>query len=166
MSRRQVLRAARRWLNMSPALRSATLRALCAVPAIEVGLRICNLPYLCRQLGLCLITNESRESPPTRRAAPRALDIEDAQRAAELALRKWKHPANCLRRALLTGYLLRDERPLLEVGVRRRGASCEAHAWLTIGDVRVDLIDEPETFRPLAHFDVAAYLEATPPLTS
>jgi hypothetical protein len=68
------------------------------------------------------------------------LDLSDAeQRALVKVARHWPGGGSCLRYALALGCKLRRHRPALVLSARRGPtSSLEAHAWLRVGELRID----------------------------
>lgn len=107
-------------------------KAACALLRAELALRTCSLERACRQLGIAPpgSANEAiLDSSDLSESAKRS--IRTTTRAVERAARWLPLPNTCLRRALALGWLLRELRPRLSIGVTmERGF--EAHAWLEI----------------------------------
>lgn len=139
------------WTMPTP-MRNTALHALCVTPFVEVALRWFSLPTVCEWLGVAVMETAARATPTEESPEPEPIgvSIRRAQRATEIALRTWGYPRNCLRRALLTGYLLRKHKPSLHIGVRRQNDRCEAHAWLDIAETRVDASNSTADFHELA----------------
>lgn len=131
--------------------RAAALHALCVTPLVEIALRCLPLPRVCSCLGITLVERSAPAATRREQTPPQiALTIRRAQRAAELALRNWGYQRNyCLRRALVTGELLRRHKPSLRIGVRRQNDRCEAHAWLTLGETCIDVSNSAVEFQEL-----------------
>ena len=53
-------------------------------------------------------------------------------------LRRWPLDATCLRRSLLTGWVLRRHAPVLVIGVRSEAGQIAAHAWIRLGECDLD----------------------------
>ena len=112
-------------------------KAAVALLQAEVVLRTGPLERACRWLGITPPDAPSRSAlvrvDSDRKAKRR---IRANARAVERAARWLPVPNTCLRRALALGWLLRDLRPTLRIGVsKERGF--EAHAWLEIGNAAV-----------------------------
>ncbi len=107
-------------------------QAAMALFQAEVALRTGSLERACRWLGVAppdapsgSIDARSHVNASAKRR------IRANARAVERAARWLPVPNTCLRRALALGWLLRDLRPTLRIGVsKERGF--EAHAWLEI----------------------------------
>jgi hypothetical protein len=112
------------------------LRYWSLLPAIEVALLVARLPTICRALCLSLDL-ESGRPPVGVWVVPRR--YERRARAALRATSFWPFGDTCLRRCLLLGLVLRREKPVLRIGVKRdeRG-NFSAHSWLQVGDRTLD----------------------------
>jgi hypothetical protein len=51
---------------------------------------------------------------------------------------RWPFDATCLRRSLVTGWVLRRHSPLLVIGVRKSDTGVESHAWIRIAGIDLD----------------------------
>ena len=150
--------------RMPTAARAAAVQALCVAPLVELGVRCLPLTSVCRWLGIEVL--DATPGASDTEGSSNELDgaIRRAQRATDLALRNWGYPRNCLRRALVTGHLLRRHQPSLRIGVRRRSDRCEAHAWLTIGHLCVDLSNGVAEFQELNRPRARTHAEPGRPL--
>lgn len=102
---------------------------------IEIGLRRGTVGALCERHGIALITSasEAGNSP-----VPWA-DLHRVAARSTAVLRFWPFESTCLRRCLLIGTALRDERPGLTLGVKRGDdGQIAAHAWLVMGGRSID----------------------------
>lgn len=114
-----------------------TLVWLGALSAIETGLRMSTLPIVCRRLGLTLDLDSPSSSGTDVWQIPRRYEAQ--VRALLRASRWWPFGDTCLRRCLLLGLLLRRERPVLRIGIRRDAAGTfGAHSWLEVGNATLD----------------------------
>lgn len=106
--------------------------------AVELGLRVLRLPRLAALLGIALVDGADERQSASSADAPdlrRTVYIESVDRV----LRRWPCGNTCLRRALVLGALLRRERPVLMLGVKRDEAGeTAAHAWIEIDGVSLD----------------------------
>lgn len=131
----------------SPAV-AYLLPALLVGLAVELGLRTMTLPRLARTLGVAL---ETAQYQPARPSPLRRLGTRDAARyrAARRVLRLWPGGGEntCLRLALVAGFLLRQRRPTLHLGVAHRDGRTTAHAWIVVDGMVVDPL--AGQFRPL-----------------
>lgn len=121
------------------------VRSVAAAAIVEVGLRTTRLETLARVLGIEL--DVTKPTTPLTRSAPCVAEQRATERALALLGRTERA---CLRRALVLGHLLRDQRPTLRLGVTKQGGIVVAHAWLEIDGAPVT--DPPERlarFRPL-----------------
>jgi hypothetical protein len=111
---------------------AALFRAAFVAGLIEAALRVVSFPALLRLVGVKLgPLGEARVRTETGRALEGLLGS-PAVRAGDIVFRNWPTRNNCLRRALLFGYLLRVHRPVLRIGVRRDQGELCAHAWLEV----------------------------------
>lgn len=130
---RRAGRGVRRVLRLSPRelLTVATIVVLLAF--VELVIRWMPLPRLAALLGVRLDL-----TPPGGPATPLAAsELAPAERRRlELATRiadRWPLAQGpCLRRALVTGCLLRAHDPAVRIGVVGTGADLLAHAWLEL----------------------------------
>ena len=53
---------------------------------------------------------------------------------------------NCLRSTLVNGHLLRDLEPTVRLGLRERGGTLAAHAWLEVGGRPLEPASDYEPF--------------------
>jgi len=123
------------------ALVPITARAALIALAVEVGLRVWSLPRLCAALRVSLATDTG--------IAPVEVSEHGGREwaAACRAYRRWPSRDTCLRRALVTGFMLRSEHPALRLGVASREGTSLAHAWLEIDGRAVGEL--PTDFSPL-----------------
>ncbi|TDE07478.1 lasso peptide biosynthesis B2 protein [Jiangella asiatica] len=121
-----------------PALLAAAGVAL----VVEVGLRVTTLPRLARLLGAPLRTDDGGDLMPPSTPARLGPSLTPATRrrlrAVRRVLRHWPFGDTCLRRALVSGHVLRRLRPVLRVGVAKVDGRIQAHAWLEIDGVSLD----------------------------
>lgn len=123
----------------------AVLAAAGAALVVEVGLRVTTLPRLARLVGAPLRLDSGGDLMPssseqlgtglTARLDPR---LRRRLRSARRVLRHWPFGDTCLRRALVTGYVLRRRHPVLRVGVAKVDGRIQAHAWLEVDGVSLD----------------------------
>jgi hypothetical protein len=135
-----------------------TLIATAAVAgAFEVGMRLLSLPRLARLAGMRLGTQPRRASD-AHDAVTEALTPQQRRRvwATERVYAAWPFGDTCLRRALVLGHHLRDQNPLLRIGVTAgsgaRGGACAdqcepiaAHAWVETTNVTLLALPGYET---------------------
>lgn len=142
---------------MNPALRRIpgavlTLRYLCLLLGVEVGLRTTRLPTLCRALGISLDLDSGRSTPGVF-VLPRSLE----RRVGSVlrATRWWPLGDTCLRRCLLLGRVLRADDPVLRIGVRRdEQGTFAAHSWLELDGRSLDPMTEDFALMHSARRDV------------
>jgi hypothetical protein len=113
-----------------PLRRAWALACTVALTAVvEVGLRLVPLARLARALDVPLSTLPA----PVRTQGGDQAALAPSQRrwlwATNVVLQRWPFGDTCLRRALVLGYLLRRERPVLRIGVAQ-GEEALAHAWI------------------------------------
>jgi hypothetical protein len=80
-----------------------------------------------------------------------ASDAAAIARAVRIAATYGPYRATCLPRALVLWTLLRRRRlhGELTIGVRKNQSGVEAHAWVMLNGIPLDLIPEPGSFVPL-----------------
>lgn len=105
---------------------------------IEHRLRTCTLVDLCQRLQIA--APHEPTPPPTVVPPPHLWRVQRVLRLAQ----RLDPSFNCLRRALLTGALLRDYGPKLCIGVAPTAPS-RAHAWITVGGLELGRGDLPWT---------------------
>ncbi len=130
-----------RWRAWTPAERRFLLRALLELPLLQWQLR---------RLGMARSRDwlQKRRLPDLRGAiAPRNIAA-----LIHTAGRRGVARGTCLSRSLLLEALLRQAgyRPQLRIGVRRKAAKVEAHAWIEVdGAVVNDAADVRQRFQLL-----------------
>ncbi|PRX45625.1 transglutaminase superfamily protein [Prauserella shujinwangii] len=113
------------------------LHAVAVLAAIEAGLRVTDLPTVCRLLRVRLDLESARPPAVERAVLPRRM--RPAVLACGAVVTRWPAGDTCLRRCLLLGHRLRALRPVLRIGVRRvDGGEFSAHSWLEIGGRTLD----------------------------
>jgi hypothetical protein len=129
-----------RYRGLSREERMAWLGALGAVAVARAGLRAVSLQRLANALGLevCRDVASSHFSE--------AGDVLAAAARVRGVLARWPSKSRCLVGALAVGFLLRDRKPTLFIGVRRRGATVTAHAWLDVEGERVPVTLPDDSF--------------------
>ena len=116
---------------------------------VEVGLRRLPLTRLAACLGVPLGLEPTPEpDSPAGGQEPGTADVRRAAAATRLVLRRWPAGDTCLRRALVTGHLLRAGRPRLRLGVGPGDLGPTAHAWVELADGR-SIAGPGEGIRPL-----------------
>lgn len=117
----------------------AVVVALGVLVVVEIGLRTTTLPRLARVLGVPLGADTDTapvESPPGRLVLTHRDRVR--LRATRRATRRWPFGDTCLRRALVSGRLLRPRRPTLHLGVALVDGDVAAHAWLVMDGHSLD----------------------------
>ena len=118
----------RSWWRQPAGLRARVVETALVLAIIEVGLRFWNLRDLSAAFGAPL-ASECGD-----RAAPEVIvdDVDPLERlrfvALEWTLRRWIFDDTCLRRSLLTGFIIRRRHPVLRLGLTDDGVT--AHAWV------------------------------------
>ena len=137
-----------RQLRAVPLRTWPTLVATAAVAgAFEIGLRSLSLPRLARLAGMRLGTRPTRATEPLKTVAE-SLTPEQRRRiwATERLYAVWPFGDTCLRRALVLGHHLRDQSPILRIGVTAdRSEAVAAHAWVETTDVTLLALPGYET---------------------
>ncbi|WP_158564002.1 lasso peptide biosynthesis B2 protein [Jiangella anatolica] len=113
-------------------------RAVAITVVVELGLRVTTLPRLSAFIGVPLRLDDR---PAVLGApSPGLLDVRElrALGISERVVRRWPFGDTCLRRALVSGHLLRRRKPALRVGVAKVDGRIQAHAWLEIDGVSLD----------------------------
>jgi hypothetical protein len=113
------------------------LRVLWLFAVVEGGLRVSDLPSVCRRLGIRLsgatTSDDDRPQLMSRRVAT------DAWTIVRQVSRRWPWGDTCLRRCLVLGAVLAPAQPTLVLGVRKsQDGDFGAHAWLEFGGVPID----------------------------
>jgi Transglutaminase-like superfamily len=112
-----------------------TVHAALVLVLVEVMVRRVALPRLCRLLDVRL--NLEPPPPDAERIRVRDLPPRAARqvRCTRRVAGAWPFSRGpCLRRALVTGHLLRDLSPALRLGLAGSDGEVFAHAWLEIDD--------------------------------
>jgi hypothetical protein len=140
MSRSLHLGDVARYWGLSRQERLAWLGAFGAVFIARAGLRAVSLQRLANVLGLevCRDVASSRFND--------AADVLATAARVRGVLARWPSKSRCLVGALAVGLLLRDRRPTLFIGVRRRGSTVTAHAWLDVEGARVPVTLPDDSF--------------------
>lgn len=116
------------WRRLPTRLRWPALRVAGLVCVVEVGLRTLDLRRLSSLVGAPLAdTRAGTPSPPA--DLSRLSPVERRMLSAvEWLDGRWFTPMTCLRRALVTGFVLRRRGPVLRLGIT--GGGTTAHAWI------------------------------------
>lgn len=113
---------------------AAMPRALFAAILTEYGIREMPLEELTGKLGIRLNTEPAKELPQSEELRQRH---RAALSAAHWSLRLLRRPPTCLRKALVTGHLLRSQRTVLRIGAAKpKETGFLAHAWLEVDGLR------------------------------
>jgi hypothetical protein len=141
-SARAIPVAMRRFARLPTSDKRTTLRALMILLLVEATIRWTRLPRLARLLGLDLAPGSSPGSldpqqPVTSKKPSLDADLPTsvaaARRCVYRLMRLWPFGAGpCLRESLVLGRLIRDQGPVLKLGVARHGFRVRAHAWIEI----------------------------------
>lgn len=107
--------------------------------SLESATKVIPLPWLARRLGVSLEPQEVAEKSD-------AQEQEGAAQMVATLFRGWPISGPCLPRALVLGFLLRKQAPVLRIGVVRSDAQFEAHSWIEVAGKPVG---ESPTFTPL-----------------
>jgi hypothetical protein len=120
----------RGWWRLPWSRRLAVVKATGVVLAVEVGLRVSDVGRLASVLGVPLAARSSGspagegDSDIAGLSAREQLDYW----AAGWVLDRWLYDGTCLRRALVSGFLLRSRHPELHLGLIGDGTT--SHAWV------------------------------------
>jgi hypothetical protein len=124
----------RRYRQATSSERAGWLKALAAVALTRVGIELVSVERLAARLGVAVCRGEAQ--PHFTTSAP----VVATATRVRAVLKRWPCASPCLVGALATGLLLRDLKPTLFIGVRKRGDAVMAHAWLDVADGRVPLM--------------------------
>jgi len=110
-----------------------------------VGLRLFGYVRMRHWIEVASASETSRQATPE--------DIAEGERLARLASIAGRHSpiaTTCLRQSLLLFFLLRRGHmsPEIMIGVRRQGASFDAHAWVRLGGVALGQPDVAHSALP------------------
>jgi hypothetical protein len=137
-----------RQLRAVPLRAWPTLVATAAVAGVfEIGIRSLSLPRLARLAGMRLGTRPARGADP-HKTVTESLTPEQLRRiwATERLYAVWPFGDTCLRRALVLGHHLRDQRPVLRIGVTAETREpVAAHAWVETTDLSLLALPGYET---------------------
>lgn len=103
------------------------LQALCWLPLMHGGVRLCGFKRGCQ-----LLTRWSAHDNPMPHPDQVALTIQQCEQALRLAIQYGLYPGNCLSRSLTLWWLLRRQGvdSELRIGVRIVAGRFQAHAWI------------------------------------
>lgn len=137
------------WPSFGSAVPKSSICLLVAA-VVEVLLRTISLPRACKLLGIDFKREATCDTGTAQGDSTQALDPVALRVAAlvDQVYRRYPLPDTCLRRALVAGKLLGDQRPELVLGVRT-SPRFEAHAWLKVGGGILDWSDRHGDFKPL-----------------
>lgn len=116
----------------------STLAALLLAVPVEIGLRLTNLPRLARMMATPLMQPDARSVVTPSGSTQLPTWARERVRSTQRALKHWPFGDTCLRQALISGFLLRDLKPVLQVGVAKIDGEIRAHAWLVVNGAVVD----------------------------
>ncbi len=119
------------WCRLPRQWRWPTLRVAAHMAAVEIGLRTVDL----RRLGAAVRVPLGDTAPPLPVPPAEPAVLQPGERRMLWALDwldgRWFTPVTCLRRALVTGIILRRRHPVLRLGIT--GGGTTAHAWIEAG---------------------------------
>lgn len=141
---RSSVREMARWWRLPAGLRWAVVQGAVILGVVELGLRTMDLRRLSGLLRAPL--SDGRGLMPA--VSGRLADLRPAEQRVLCALEwldgRWFVPLTCLRRALVTGWVLRRRHPALRLGVTGGGAT--AHAWIEAEGYGYGVEDVEEVF--------------------
>jgi hypothetical protein len=144
------VRAVRRYLALSAAERWLLMRAMVALAAVDLRLRVHGFRRL-------IESTEQKPRPVARRITDRdMLHAREYARWIEFASRHHLVRARCLHRSLaLHRWLMQDGLPSdLRIGVRKVDGELQAHAWVELaGNAVSDQLAAIAAYIPLARAD-------------
>jgi hypothetical protein len=113
---------------------ATTLHVVVTLAFVELVIRFVPLPVLARALGVRINLGPSNEKVEPIRANELSTKVRRQLRCTRRMTELWPLSRGpCLRRSLVGGHLLRDERPTIRLGTAGTGDSFVVHAWLEIG---------------------------------
>ena len=113
-----------------------TAKWLALLVGVEAGLRLLNLPRLCRVIAVRL---DLDSGGPAAGMWPVPQVYARTVRAVLRATRWWPFGDTCLRRCLLLARALRAHDPVIRIGVRREAnGAFSAHSWLEVDGASLD----------------------------
>ncbi len=121
------------WAKLSKRSKIVAVEAMLLIVVIECALRLLPIDTVARRVGAPLKDGPSVGGLELTEIDSSELSESTRRRmaAANWALDRWIFDATCLRKALLHGWILRDHRPELHLGLVRSGDAL-AHAWLVL----------------------------------
>ena len=159
-SARRLPAGLRRFARLGAAERSTVVRGVVVLLFVEATIRWMRLPRLTRALGVAFEPRAELGAGGPGEAAvlsdspggtkgPAAegdltVSVVMARRSVDRLMSVWPLGAGpCLRESLVLGHLIRDQKPVLRLGVARHGHRMRAHAWVEIDGQPVN---DPEGF--------------------
>jgi hypothetical protein len=126
-----------RFTRLPPRERRTTVHALATLLLVELTIRWVRLPELAERLGVELHAHSPTQEPPLGASGMNDVDLPEslarARRSVARLMTIWPLGAGpCLRESLVLGHLVRDQRPVLRLGVARSGRRPRAHAWIEV----------------------------------
>lgn len=145
---RGAARLAVQWRRVPPRLRWPALQVAVLMAGVELGLRTLDLRRLGRLARTPLV-----DTAATRLVPPGELSrLRTGERRLLWAIEwidgRWLTPVTCLRRALVTGFVLRHRSPVLRLGITHGGTT--AHAWVEAEGAGYGMEDLEGVFAPPA----------------
>jgi hypothetical protein len=124
-----VIHITSQWWSLPVRQRLAVVRVTLLVVVVEMGLRTSDIATLARRMRVPLaagIADLPVDKPDD--VGSFSASEQRAYWAARWVLNRWIYPGTCLRRALVTGYILRRHHPVLRLGLIGDGST--SHAWV------------------------------------
>ncbi len=144
-SARRLPAGARRFAQLGAVERSTVLRGVTVLLFVEATIRWVRLPRLTRTLGVAFepqtgesgggvaLADSSVSSKGPAAEDDLTVPTVMARRNVDRLMSVWPLGAGpCLRESLVLGHLIRDQGPVLRVGVARHGHRMRAHAWVEV----------------------------------
>jgi hypothetical protein len=138
-----------KWWRLPLGLRWAVVRVVAMLCLVEVGFRVCDIERLSTLVGVPLAEDGPGAGSPAQRGASEHLTTSESRllSAIDWVAARWLFPGTCLRRALLTGHVLRHRRPVLRLGLMPDGVT--AHAWVEADGITYGFEDVSGVFEPV-----------------
>lgn len=138
-----------KWWRLPLALRWAVVRVVALLCLVELGFRLLDIRRLASILGTPLAGDDGRGGAPLPEGSGEGFAGGERRllTAVDWVARRWLFPGTCLRRALLTGHVLRRRRPALRLGLMPDGVT--AHAWVEVEGMAYGFEDVTGVFEPV-----------------
>lgn len=140
-----------KWWRLPLGLRWAVVRVVAMLCLVEAGFRLCDIERLSTLVGVPLAQDGAGAGAgsPAQRGASERLTTSERRllSAIDWVAGRWLFPGTCLRRALLTGHVLRRRHPVLRLGLMPDGVT--AHAWVEVDGVTYGFEDVSGVFEPV-----------------